>query len=235
MKKVAVLGPILARWKDHVYLMKPFDKLSNQKLKFKAIDPLIFCYGCDSLKQAKNNFLGWLKLNKNEYDIFMGFALGGTLIQTVFDEGILDDKKVILFSSPSIADERLKSKISKILDYLDKADLTSALIAKEKIAANLDDYVINYKLSKMEKIEAIERMQLGFNLILQANLSVLEKVPKNTKVYIGEKSQLATPNNVKLPTDKQVIVPNASMRLFQDNLDFMLNELDKTIKEWCCE
>ncbi|QIV94078.1 hypothetical protein [Allofrancisella frigidaquae] len=231
MKKVAVIGPILARWKDHVYLMKPFDKLLNQELRFEAIDPLTFCYGCDSLEQARNNFLGWLKLNKNEYDIFMGFALGGTLIQTVFDDGTLDDKKVILFSSPSIADKGLKTKIGKILEYLDKADLTNALITKEKIAANLDDYVIKHELSEIEEKEAIERMQLGFNLILQANLSILEKVPKNTKVYIGEKSQLATLNNVRLPTNKQVIVPNASMRLFQDNLDFMLNELDKTIKE----
>ncbi|AJC48735.1 hypothetical protein IB642_00160 [Allofrancisella guangzhouensis] len=235
MKKVAVLGPILARWKDHVYLMKPFDELPNQELKFKAIDPLTFCYGCDSLGQAKNNFLDWLKLNKNEYDIFMGFALGGTLIQTVFDDGILDDKKVVLFSSPSIADEGLKSKLGEILEYLYKADLTKALIAKEKIVANLDDYDIEYELSEVEEKEAIERMQLGLNLILQANLSILEKVPKNTKVYIGEKSQLATPNNVKLPANKMVIVPNASMRLFQDNLDFMLNELEKTIKEWRCE
>ena len=222
-KKVFVLAPILPDW-NHVNLIEKVVNLllGSEENILNIIDPLS-CLEND----AKIFYPWWLrKLEKeiNNYDVFLGFSFGGVILQQCFSLFENINRKIILFSTPSFINFALYQKLNKIIQLIKLGLVEDALALHDKwvFSPNAVPYQIKEPVSSAAVENIISRVLHGLNLILKTDSR--EKL-KNTSIQythlIGEKSVLVNHQNVVVSTHgKLIIVPNAGMRVLQDNFPY---------------
>lgn len=190
----------------------------------------------DSLEQYENRSFEeydqyWKQKIANytkKYDVFVGFSLGGVLLQHNLD--LFSDKhKIFLFSPPSIIDTALKNKLETVLEASVSGNIQQAIHV-------LHTYVYSEEPKNFEEIRSVpwttiaSRVEYGLRYVLQHTIPDAIK-NSNAAVYqlIGEHSKLVTVNNIYLtPHSVYQTVPHAGNRVLEDNPDFC----QAKIREW---
>lgn len=220
MKKILVIAPILSQWSDVKHIDSSLKFLSD-RYDLTIVDPL----SDTDFKMSKEDFFKrWrknLKDNLNSYDIFMGFSLGGAVIQQNFDLFSGLNKKIILFSTPSFADEFLSKRLGEVISLIEEKSLVTAIDKKNKYVfyPNLPPDQ-DYNISDQEK--SAYRLLFGLRVVLDVDARLLLKNATVPYLHlIGRESKLVNHKNVYVSSVGQFVsVPSAGMRVLQDNLSY---------------
>lgn len=223
MKKILVLGPILADWTEIQVIANTMTFLeTNYEVEF--IDPL---QDIISDVEKKTFFKHWkcrLETLTPSYDAFFGFSLGGVILQQSFDLFENQKKPIVLFSVPSFADEILAERLNAVIYLIHQKSIESAIAAK-------NEWVffpaLPPKQTKriLDPIHAGFRLSYGLECVLKIDSRPMLKKPVNYLHFIGEQSKLVNRNNIVSLPNKLIEVPHAGMRVLTDNPDFCIPPL----------
>lgn len=217
MKKIIILGPVLPSWSEIEVIAKSLSFLKNDyDLLF--LDPLT-----DALENPAqvNNYSLWkdrIKSYMNECVAFIGFSFGGVILRQCFD--LFDEikKKFILISVPEKIDQALLEKLNKIVVYAEQknAELAmqeytqSVFFSSKSVLRNVD---------LKENLMICRRLSVGLKAVLDISNSG-PLISRNIKYLslFGEMSNLVNVNHIEPSAGGRcVVVPNAGMRVLQDN------------------
>lgn len=187
----------------------------------------------------QNNKLSEIIIN---YDVLIGFSLGGILIQNLFKNySDLFIKKntyynipIILFSTPSFIDQDLYNKLSTIIN-LAKDNLTKSLDLYYELIFYPNKYINKNNLSNTKNIINIEniknRLIHGLNYVLNTDNKILIKKSFVKYIHlIGANSKLVNINNVIVNTHSILYeIPSSGMRVLQDNSQLSQQVINKYI------
>lgn len=215
-KKILVVGPVLADWAE-IHVIEKSLHFIPHRLSF--IDPLD---DFSALEKRADFYTRWrekLKSLESNYDAFIGFSLGGVILQENLD--LLTGKMVMLFSSPSYIDEMLSTRLKTVIKLAREKSVQDAIIEKNRYVFSPHSAPDHAILLTNEKLAA-DRLAVGLEYVLGVDSKIkLQQTPTNVLHLIGEQSQLVNSNNVVAPAKGQlVIVPLAGMRVLQNNLPF---------------
>ena len=218
-KRILILGPVTADPSELSAIAGYFSFL-NDKYSIDCIDPL---HIMEDVPNAEYYRLWEEKISRNltRYDAFFGFAFGGVILQQCFSVFTPYKKPVILFSTPTFADKTLDQKLSTVIQHCKNNKLNDALYALYQPVFYPHDIPADIFNIEDEKT-ALKRLIFGLKRVLDTNSN---HIIKNTDVehlhFIGECSQLVNSDNVSTSkTGTLHIVPKASMRVLQDNLEY---------------
>jgi hypothetical protein len=230
MKKIVVILPDLPQ---KSYLKPIADSLSflAEDYQFDYIDPceLSFARDCEVFYEDCRH---WLKNVMTDYSAFFGFSFGGAILQQCFPLFKQNDKPIILFSAPGVVDKSLRDKLSQTIKLCEEQRLNDALTALYKHVFFPSEDAPTAFVVDDEK-EATKRILFGLQHVLETDASiVLQNTDVNYLHFIGEHSQLVNHKNVAMGQRGRLIqVPNAGMRVLQNNLafckDIILEALDE--------
>ncbi|TAK75002.1 MAG: hypothetical protein EPO11_06130 [Gammaproteobacteria bacterium] len=212
MKKIVVFGPVLPQWSDIQFIANTLQFL-RPHYEIDFIDPL------ESLTTWQKK----MGLLLDQYDVFLGFSLGGVILQQSFSQFENRDKSLILFSVPSFIDTLLQERLSTVIDLAEKKQVNEAIHCLNRYVSYpnqpslQEEYLLNETLASL-------RLSQGLRFVLETDSrSILQNTPLPHLHFIGEKSQLVNKNNVISPkTGQLMIVPHAGMRVLQDNLSYCM-------------
>lgn len=208
------ISPIQGDWPKLEDICKSLDFLSEY-YQINYIDSLQW------LGQAKtiNSYVQLFKTDIQDLikqaDLVLGFSFGGSLLQYLLPNLSNTKAKIILLSSPTVIDQELNQKISRIRELL--------LADKINEAVNyLNSFIFkDYKNSNKNILnqQAINRLLEGFRLILEVDArSSIESSVKPHLHLCGDESLLVNINHIKINKTSSIIsIPNAKMRVLQDN------------------
>lgn len=216
-KRLLILAPIMPQSTDITGIAASLSFLeATYSLDF--IDPLT---EMDITLPHAAYYANWqqkLAEKQAHYHGFLGFSFGGVILQQCL--ALFAHKPLILFSTPTFADQALTEKLRHVIHLCEQHDLQGALRDLYR-----DVYFPHSAPSQgaiAHPAEAEQRLIRGLGKILTTDSSKLITRSKvNYLHFIGEKSNLVNRHNVTAPPQGQLwIVPGASMRVLQDNLPF---------------
>jgi len=230
MKKVLIIGPVLAEWVEIQGILNTLHFL-DKEYKIEIIDPLSNI----TAEMNENVFFSqWrvkLKPLIAEYHAFLGFSLGGTILQTVFDYFENTKKPVVLFSVPSFADALLRDRLGTIIRLIKEKSVEAAIAAKNQLVF-YPAVPPEYKKIVSNPINAAFRLSFGLRCVLAMDSRSLMTKNVNYLHFIGEKSQLVNRHNVMTSSPTQLIeVPMAGMRVLTDNPEYCQMPLIQFLEE----
>lgn len=229
-KHILVLGPKVPQASDLSTISSSLAFLETN-YDITILDTLSH-FKAEQYERFKSDWQQKLSDSLGQTDVFMGFSIGGVILQHCLDLFKSSNKKIILFSPPSIIDERLKEKLYELLRLIE-SDKTQEAVHK------LSQYVHPNALDDFEKRRTIPwpeiKARLAFGLQFVLNTSLLDSIEQNTASVlqlIGENSQLVKEDNI-IQTQHHIlkIIPNAGMRVLEDNPEYC----HKVIKDWLNE
>ena len=194
------------------------------------LDVIDFIDNCYSFSEAVTKFNSWIQDKYNDYDIFLGFAFGGVLLQHALN--LLPNKKIILVSSPGRMEGNLQLKLSSLVDLLNKGKLLDALyklhefVKYDQAKSNMDECLICYPLEQ----HTIKRLLKGFNMILDMEIATYTS-SSNVINIVGNKSNLVTNYDVNPSFGKTFKIPNAGMRVLEHNPNAVKDVINNFILE----
>ena len=221
--KILVIAPVMAQpseielFASSLAFMQPYGHME-------FLDPLSFI---DMDLPNEAYYLAWqshLASIINQFDAFMGFSFGGVILQQSFS--LFENQPIILFSTPTFADTSLHQKLGEVIHLCEKNQLEQAL---NKLYAQV--YYPNPQPScdwtTIDPSEAAQRLKTGLTRVLTTDSSHLVKTSNiNLLHLIGEHSDLVNAQNVLSPkTGLLLTVPDAGMRVLQNNLAFCRNPI----------
>lgn len=157
----------------------------------------------------------------SHYHGFLGFSFGGIILQQCFSIFESMNKPIVLFSTPAFADTALTYKLGKVIslckaNMIDKAlhCLYQDVFLKQETQAQ--------SFAHLDQDVAAKRLIFGLTRVLNTDSTdILTKTQVDHLHLIGENSRLVNRENVITPnTGCLSIVPNAGMRVLQDNPAF---------------
>jgi len=157
----------------------------------------------------------------NSYTVYVGFSFGGVILQHCFPLLERENKKVILFSTPSFAGVSLRRKLEKVI-HLCESDQVSTALQQLYQNVYLNQIIKEKDFEYLDQQSARKRLVFGLKRILQTDSrSLLAKCDLPYLHLIGADSQLVTEDDVLEDHNvKLVRVPNSGMRVLQDNPEF---------------
>ena len=178
MKKILILLPILPNPDEASYISNSLKFLSKDyQLIF--LDPLKNSINLTKSKNFIKNLKHIINDSLNNYDIFMGFSLGGVILQQSFDLFSAYNKKIVLYSTPSFCNQQLYEKLDNIKALVLKGLLSEAI--KQK-----NSYVFypfpspTHTKNNYESKESSNRLLHGLEFILNIDSrEILSKYPIN--------------------------------------------------------
>lgn len=219
MKKILVMLPVIPQ-KSYADSISRSLAFLNEKYQLDLMDPLDISDEID-IELYYQQCQAWLKNIIATYDAFLGFSFGGVILQQCFPIFEQENKPIVLFSTPTFADNDLKIKLGKVIQLCKEHQVNEAL-------AVLDQYVIppnkqpTHAFEIDNEEETVERMVFGLQRVLDTDSRVLLQKTKVDHLHlIGECSNLVNIKNVIAPRRGRLLsVPQAGMRVLQDNLIF---------------
>ena len=160
----------------------------------------------------------------DNYDVFFGFSFGGVILQQCLSLFEHQNKQIILFSTPTYANDALTKKLSQVVSLCKQHQLNEALSALYQHVYYPNKHrQQSYAIDNV--IQSQDRVIFGLQRVLATDST---EIVKHTKVdhlhLIGEFSDLVNQDNVIAPkTGELIIIPQAGMRVLQDNLPFCRN------------
>lgn len=218
-KRALVVGPVMPQSAEREVLLKSLEfYTAHQSLEF--IDPLDFFETQDD-DAYYARWREYIKERLSDFDSFVGFSFGGVILQQCFEILSTLKKPIFLFSTPSYADDALKTKLEDVATLSESGAVEQALIALQK------HVVFPKKLNVTEvkiadTFNTARRTVLGLRRVLRTDSrNILRKVHVEHVHFVGEHSDLVnTSNVVEGRGGKTVIVPGSGMRMLQDNPEF---------------
>lgn len=220
MKKILVILPDIPSRTHQDAIEQSLLFLKEHQYELTFIDPYDYHCDLDNLAFYKA-WQGRLESWCEHYDAFMGFSYGGVIIQqclNVFDKC---KKPVVLFSSPSFADETLYQKLEHVVALCQNGQLTEALqsLYQWVYQSSAD---ITPLLKVDDHVEAVERVVSGLKRVMSTDSRPHIKQSSHPYIhFIGERSRLVTDSVVTCgPHGKIINVPSAGMRILKDNPEY---------------
>lgn len=215
-KKILVIAPVTPQKSDIESIATTLAFL-NKQFTLDFVDPLSLT---ENSSDTEYYSLWEQQLLKtiSQYDIYFGFSFGGVILQQCFSLFAPFNKPILLFSTPTFADDTLKQKLGQVIELCNKNKLDEAL---QSLYQHV--YYPN-KMSPMlhqniDQAEALNRMIFGLLKVLETDST--DKVTQSTVPHIhliGELSHLVNKDNVLAPKSGRLItIPGAGMRVLQDN------------------
>ena len=225
--KILVVGPITAA-ASQLEVFKTSLKQLMPSYDYDVLDPLQV-FDDISNQQFYQRWHERLSKLVDQYDGYIGFSFGAVVLLqtlTLFEQQSIKQKPLILFSAPMVADSLLFDKLTAVIKLAEANKLQQA----EQL---LMSYVFapHTKAPDLAAIEdeeqACQRLVYGLNRALTTDCSAaINAVKREIIHFIGADSQLVTSKQaLSLPTGKTITVPNAGMRVLQDNPDFCQQQL----------
>lgn len=221
-KKILVLGPVMACHEQSNELLSMLSFL-EPSYQISVLDPLT------DLSPLNNElyYKAWkdkLSLLLGSYDAFIGFSFGGVILQQcfpLFESQCIEDKPIILFSAPAFADDCLSERLGKVIELAKASQLQAAYqllmsqVLYPKAPSNMTTVFNTPELACLRLKEGLMRV---ITTDSRAILSATSIVHYN---FIGEHSYLVNQNHIySAINSKLILVPDAGMRVLQDNVDF---------------
>lgn len=231
MKKILVILPVLPQ-KSYADSIGQSLLFLNENYQLDLVDPLDISDEIE-IELYYQQCQAWLKKVIANYDALFGFSFGGVILQQCFPILEQENKPIVLFSTPTFADNDLKIKLGEVISLCKEHKVDEAL-------ALLEQYVVppNKQALKIFEInnkdETVKRMVFGLQRVLDTDSrGILQKTNVAHLHLIGECSNLVNIKNVIASKKGHLLsVPQAGMRVLQDNLIFckqaMIESLNKT-------
>lgn len=224
MKKIFILVAALPLASDIEELRPKFDFLTNDyELHF--FDPLAFLHLADD-KNYYNLWHNEIQKQLKQFDVFIGISFGGAILQQCFDLFTNENKKIILMSTPGFANESLKQQLNNVIEHCRSGQVGNALSGLyQNVFSPFNPPEINY--ADYENDVAAKRMIFSMSQVVATDARRgLENTSLDYCHFIGEKSQLVTIENIALGKNgKLCVVPNAGMRMLEDNPTFTQHKI----------
>lgn len=152
------------------------------------------------------------------YDAFFGFSFGGVILQQSFSLFANINKPIVLFSTPSFADDSLAKKLSEVISLCKTDQLEKALYTLYQYVYYPNEIPLQ-STQTLNQLTAAKRVIYGLTRVLETDsTSTLNTNAINHLHLIGELSHLVNKDNVIKPkTGNLVEVPEAGMRMLRDN------------------
>lgn len=165
----------------------------------------------------------------HRYEVFMGFSFGGVILQQCFALFEAVKKSIVLFSTPSFADESLSLKLGKVVQLCQANALDEALNQLYQDVFLSDASSLSFPI--VDRNKAAGRLIFGLNRVLHTDSRTLLKHSKVDHLHLtGERSQLVGQANVVAPkTGRLLVVPHAGMRVLQDNPAFCQSAISERL------
>jgi hypothetical protein len=227
-KKILIITPVEPFPSSLETIISPLDFL-NEDYSFHLIDSLSI------MKDSSNEeyYSRWeqeLIRYLPNYDAFFGFSFGGVILQQCFSLFTQINKPIILFSTPTFADDSLTKRLGKVISLCKENKLDEALHALYK-EVYYPNEMPPQAYESINTIAAIERLIFGLSRVLGTDsTAILKENEVNHLHLIGEQSHLVNKDNVIAPRIGTLIcVPEAGMRMLKDNLPFCKKALLETL------
>jgi hypothetical protein len=218
-KKILIITPVQHSPSYIEPILKPLSFLDDQ-YSFHPIDSLA------QMKDIPNKeyYHYWeqeLTQHIPHYDAFFGFSFGGVIIQQCLPLFASAHKPIVLFSTPTFADQSLAKKLGKVIDFCKEGKMVEALFSLYE-HVYYPNKIPPQETQPFEPVMAAKRMIFGLTRVLETDsTSALEENQVNHLHLIGELSDLVNKGNVIAPSKGTLLsVPGAGMRMLRDNLPF---------------
>lgn len=220
MKKIAVFLPVLPQPSYLTAIKQSLAFLDEAGYIIDFIDPC-------ALPRVENQtefYSGWQK-NLSRlipgYDAFLGFSFGGVILQNALALFESENKPIILFSTPTKVDEALKNKLNQVIHLCKQHHIHDALRVLYQFVyypKPIPDQ--NFPVAEID--EAASRLSFGLQKVIDSDATdSLQRTTVTFTHMIGEQSNLVMPCHVFTPESGElVLVPDAGMRVLEDNLSF---------------
>lgn len=221
-KKILVLAPVMAWHEQTQDIIKMLSFLNND-YEIEIIDPLQSLSDLDN-ERYYQAFQERLSPMLDDYDAFIGFSFGAVILKqcfNLFEQRSQQRKSIILFSAPAFADEPLRDRLGEVIALAKqlKFELAHTLLMQQVFHPHpLNDIDNTYANPRL----ACARLSEGLTRVLTTDSrAVLSSTTVVHHHFIGELSYLVNRNNVIAPKHGELfIVPNAGMRVLQNNVAF---------------
>lgn len=219
-KKILTIAPVMPQQSDiesiastlsfleAVYQIDFIDPLAiNKAFSVNTSNEVYYQLWQDHLKK-------WLA----NYDAFFGFSFGGVILQQCFSLFAHSKKPIVLFSTPTFADNTLQKKLGDVIALCKANRVNDALISLYKDVFSPYEAPLQV-LPENSVMNAANRLIFGLQRVLDTDATaILEQTTVDHLHLIGECSTLVNKENVLAPrTGDLCIVPQAGMRVLQDN------------------
>ena len=219
-KNILAIAPIMPK-QSEIELFSSTLAFLKPHCEIDFIDPLVII---DINVENRPYYLAWqqyLADQLQKYEGFIGFSFGGVILQQCFP--LFENKHIpmVLFSTPTFADNALKNKLGEVIHLCENNQVEQAL----DVLYTDVYYPNNHPFSGWDDInlvESSERLIKGLKRVLDTDSRHLLKTTTVNHIHlIGARSDLVNTQNVIPPKSGQLmIVPNAGMRVLQDNAVF---------------
>lgn len=231
-----ILAPVMPVWDGGAFCAPLVTLLEQKGYSVTVIDTLSLIER-DDPQSAIESLCQTLNSRSQRPWLLVGFAMAGTLAQMLAPH-LRGVSGVVTVSAPGFADEKLTTRLVRLISMLEKGELGPAVDV-------LHHYVLpegqpapeaTYTLPDAGKMSAIQRMLTGFSLLLKMDARAdIARYDGKYLAIVGEKSQLAswenqTHSHRPLHTYKRI--PGAGMRPWNDNpiaMNSLLNEWIATL------
>ncbi len=225
-KKILIMAqmfPVFPELKFFIQIFEPLLSLAS----FDLYDPLANLEMVTNWETCK---IFWSnKIKPSQYDLLMGFSLGGSFLQQCLEKKAFQQANYVFFSTPVCVQGNLSNKLQHILNQIENDNLEKALVM-------LDQWVLPegqmYSAVKQHGIhnnsENIKvRLSRGIKLLLSHDARKNRLLCQGKILeLVGELSQLVTRNDVS-PAGNLTIIPSAGMRVLQDQNEMCLKLIKK--------
>ena len=218
-KNILVIAPVMPQSEDIELFAQALGFLTPfYDLDF--IDPLSLV---DISLDSSAYYSAWqneLATRLKAYDAFIGFSFGGVILQQCFALFENQSRPIILISTPTFSDHALSQKLGKVIALCEQAQMNEALNTLYTHVFYPNPLPMNACIPNQK--EAAHRLILGLKRVLNTDSSCILKTSSVRYLHlIGEQSDLVNVRNVNVENNGlRLIVPNAGMRVLQDNLVF---------------
>lgn len=223
-KRGLVIGPVMPQPSDKEALLTSLRFLSDS-FEFEFIDPLSF-FETQNDDVYYERWRHHLVKNQKNFDALFGFSFGGVILTQCLDvlEGF--QKPIVLFSTPSFADEPLKAKLGNVVRLCREAKPDEALSLLQKYVSHpRSTLAASHAVADVS--QTCRRTIVGLERVLNTDSrAILENTKTAHTHFVSEQSDLVNLQNVVASKACElIVVPSAGMRMLQDNPSFCQSKL----------
>jgi pimeloyl-ACP methyl ester carboxylesterase len=218
-RRALVLSPVLATWDRGAFFAPITATLVESGYEVTVFDTLSLLDDGDDLSSLSSRWADVLAAEYGRVDLLAGNALGGAVVTAMLSTPWANQARVLLLSSPTVADSRLSRRLDAIAHRAAAGRFSEALRLLEfRVAPSTDTGIAPLCPTGPPPPDGLDsrchRLAAGLRLLTGIDLSrtVLEFPGALLSIY-GRRSQLVAEVNVVTgPAHRRLAVPDAGMR-----------------------
>lgn len=169
-----IFSPILARWDNGAFCSELLQVLEEFGYNITIYDSMSILLGVNDFQEALDLWHQTLiEENNGSFDLVIGQAFGGTLVQALLKNLFCSCPKTLLISAPSFVNKILQEKFQMIQRFFSKNCGQEGQVLLEKLTlplgASICEETARLASSKLTRIE-IQRAIKGFSLLQKADV-----------------------------------------------------------------